>query len=247
MKAIIIDDEKLFRSSLKAMLSENCPNIEVVAEADSVESGLKCILETEFDILFLDVILKDGTGFDILLKLKASQLKFKIIFTTADDDYAIKALKINADYLLKPLGVDELKEAIQKVSISTVNELKPLSVDKPNEPIPESKKLALATAERIQIFSIDDLIRCESVNNYTFFHFKNHPKLLITRTLKDFEDLLTKHNFIRVHRSHLVKMDHLLSFERQKGNYMIMNDGTEIPVSKRKKETVLDFIAGFLF
>jgi two-component system, LytTR family, response regulator len=244
MKAIIIDDEKLIRRALKELLHTYCTDVLVVGESDGVENGFDLIAQTDFDILFLDIKMKDGTGFDLLAKLHSKSRNFQLIFTTAYDEFALKAIKQSAiDYLLKPIDPDELQKAVMKAkekqepNMLAYEELLQ-NVFKQN---PDQSKLSLATAERIYLVNIQDIIRCESTNNYTYFYLKNKSRLLITKTLKDYEELLGQQGFLRIHRSHLVNTAEIVSFEKQKGSYIILRDGTELPVSQRKKEDLMRF------
>lgn len=245
IRAIIIEDEKKSRETLAGLLERYCNNVEIVAEADGYKSGLKAIRDNKPDAIFLNIQMPDGSGFKLLEDI--AEIDFDIIFTTAYDQFAIKAIKYSAlDYLLKPIVPDELINAVNKSDQNkykgevgkNVNVLLNNIKDAPNEP----RKIVLSTAEKIHVVNVDDIIRCESDNYYTRFYFTNGEKLLISKTLKENEKLLSDHNFIRPHKSHLININYIKSFNRNEGGYIVMNDNTSIPVSRRKREQVIDII-----
>jgi len=244
MTAIIIDDVPQARQTLQQDLEIYCPEINIVGTAEGVVSGAKLLKTVQPDIVFLDIQMKDGSGFDLLDVLPT--INFHVIFTTASDAFAIKAFRYAAiDYLLKPIDPEELLEAIEKVK-NTPNtavesfDLLKTTIQKKAAP----KRLALHTQEKIHITEISDIIRCESNGNYTQFFFLGNEKLLVTKTLKEYDKLLSENNFIRVHQSHLVNPDHIKAFLKIDGGYLKMVDGSEVPVSSRKKAKVLEVIGG---
>ena len=196
IKAVIIDDISEAITVLKADLENYCVNIEVIGSADGVVSGAKLIKELKPDLVFLDIQMKDGTGFDLLEIL--NEVNFKLIFTTASDEYAVKAFKFSAvDYLLKPIDPDELMDAVSRVE----GQDKPAQrIDLLRENFVKAKRIALNTLEKIHIVNVEEILRCESNINYTMFYFTDNSKLLVTKTLKEFDNLLSGHNFIRVHQ-----------------------------------------------
>ncbi|HEY1038390.1 MAG TPA: LytTR family DNA-binding domain-containing protein [Bacteroidia bacterium] len=242
IKAIIIDDIEQARITLKKDLETYAKDIQVIAEAGGVVEGAKLLKNTQPDLLFLDIQMQDGSGFDLLDILK--EINFKIIFITASDAHAIKAFRYAAiDYLLKPVDPDELIAALSKFKEHKLNESEKykllndsLKTNKPHE------RLALHTQDKIHIVNINDIIRCESNVNYTEFFFNGGKKLLVTRTLKDFEDLLGDQGFFRVHQSHLVNTKFIKEFVKTDGGYLIMNDGSNIPVSTRKRPEVVKML-----
>lgn len=244
VKSLIIDDVERARQSLRADIEDYCPSIEIVGEADGVQTGIEAIERLKPDLVFLDIQMDDGTGFDLLEKI--GKIDFKIIFTTALNEYAIKAFKFSAvDYLLKPIDPDELQAAVSK--------LKSGKTEAPNQPNPYDllmenlkkiqntsvKKIALNTQEKVHIVAIDEVLRCESNSNYTLFHLTEKRNILVTKTLKEFEELFSDYNFVRVHHSHLINLDFLKEFVKIDGGYAIMSDGTEVPVSTRKKDALM--------
>ncbi len=239
LNAIIIDDNELARVSLSKDISDQCPEIQLIGESDGVVAGAKLIRKEHPDIVFLDIHLEDGDGFDILELVP--EFSGKIIFTTASDQHAIKAFQFSAiDYLLKPIDPMLLKSAVEKAISQIHQEDKGLTLLKENMNSPS--KLALHTAEMIKVSDVADIIRLEAMGNYTNFFFEDRSKLLVTRTLKDFADLLEENNFLRVHQSHLVNLKHLKAYIKTEGGYIMMQDGSRIPVSVRKKPGVMKAI-----
>jgi two-component system LytT family response regulator len=240
IRAIIIDDIAEARAVLKSDLENYCPSIEVVGEAEGVVTGAKCINELKPDLVFLDIQMKDGSGFDLLEILPIKN--FKLIFTTASDEYALKAFKFSAvDYLLKPIDPDELMEAVNRVEHQEkASERISLLKENLNHP----KRIALNTLDKIHIVQVAEIVRCESSVNYTMFYFTDDTKLLVTKTLKEFDQLLSDHDFIRVHQSHLINVKFIKGFTKSDG-YIFLKDGTKIPVSTRKKQVLMDMIQKF--
>lgn len=244
-KAVIIDDILKARDFLKRDLTSFCPHIEVVGEAEGVVSGLKIIKKLRPDIVFLDINMNDGSGFDILELL--DEIQFKVIFTTASDAHAIKAFKFSAvDYLLKPIDVDELTKAVGK-ALSQGKSEGQQQVELLRDSVASDEKMekiALHTAEKIHICELVDIIRCESSINYTTFYFEDKHKVLVTKTLKFYDQLLTGSGFLRTHQSHLINLSHVKEFVKGDGGYILMNDGSNIPVSARKRAEVVQIISG---
>lgn len=239
INAVIIDDIQEAIDVLKSDLESYCAEIEVIGSANGVVSGAKLIKELKPDLVFLDIQMPDGSGFDLLEIL--DDKNFKLIFTTASDEYAVKAFKFSAvDYLLKPIDPDELMDAVSRV---TQQDRPAERVDLLKENLKSTKKLALNTLEKIHIVGVDEILRCESEINYTKFHFTDGTRLLVTKTLKEFDKLLRDHNFIRVHQSHLINADAIKEFIKSDG-YVVMKDGTKVPVSTRKKQVLMEMIAG---
>lgn len=242
IKAIIIDDILQARETLRKDLSTYAPEVEVIAEASGVIEGAKMLKNMTPDVLFLDIQMQDGSGFDLLDLL--SEIKFRIIFITASDAHAIKAFRYAAiDYLLKPLDPDELKMAIEKLKTKVLDESEKYKLL--NESLNNTRnqtKLALHTHDKIHIVNIPDIIRCESNVNYTEFYFTDGKKLVVTRTLKEFEDILSEHKFFRVHQSHLINTSCIKEFNKSEGGTLLMSNGQTVPVSSRKKAQVLEML-----
>lgn len=245
IRGIIVEDEKHSRETLRGMLDRYCKNVEIVAETDSYRGGLKEIREHHPDVVFLDIQMPDGSGFRMLEEL--DEIDFEIIFTTAFDQFAIKAIKYSAlDYLLKPIDPEELVRALKKVetklSNQKVNQNIQVLLDNIKARDADPHKIILSTSEKIHIIETDQIIRCESDNYYTNFFLSDGKKILISKTLKENEQLLSDHNFIRPHKSHLVNVKYIKGFLKYDGGYIEMTDGSRIPVSRRKREKIIDVI-----
>lgn len=245
LTALIVDDIAESRINLQADLKDYCSNVEVVGEAESVISALKAIKEVKPQIVFLDIHLGDGTGFDILELLP--QIDFKVIFTTASDAFAIKAFKYSAiDYLLKPIDPDELVQAVEhaigqyRLEHQQVELLMESMQQKDKTP---PQKLALSTQEKIHVVDIQSIIRCESNDNYTTFFFTDGTKVMVSKTLKTYDQLLKDADFLRVHQRHLVNQKHVREFVKTDGGYLIMDNGSNVPVSTRKRAEVVEAIS----
>jgi len=242
MKAVIIDDVATARETLAEDIATYCPEIEIIGTADGVVSGAKLLREVKPDLLFLDIELQDGTGFDVLEI--APDLTAKVIFTTASNAYAIKAFRFSAtDYLLKPIDPDELIEAVSKAKeTAATKEGQKESIDlllqsMKTKQVP--RKLALHSQEKIHVANVDDIVRLEAGGNCTFFHFQDGSRLLVTKTLKEYDKILTEAGFLRVHQSHLVNTDLIKEYIKSEGGYLVMKNGERVSVSVRKKTEVM--------
>jgi two-component system LytT family response regulator len=219
----------------------------VVGQVEEVAQGVNALHQLKPDVLFLDIQLTDGTGFDILEQFQKQFGKpnFQVIFITAHEQYALKAFRFSAlDYLLKPIDLDDLQQVIEKIrkNKNQVSEYKNIEVLLEHlSQKTSSKRMALPTAEGIHLFDIKDIIRIESSDNYSIFYFKNNEKIMVSKTLKDYEDLLTPHGFERIHQSHLINMSYLKSFLK-KDSYVVMIDGKQLPVAIRKKDKLQQII-----
>ena len=250
--AVIIEDEQSARISLADDLATYCPSIKIIGEADHIKSGLELITKLNPMLVFLDIHLPDGTGFDLLKRLALLQgemdkLTFRVIFTTADDRQAINAIKFSAlDYLLKPIEPDELVAAVNKIKPAKGFDSIKVNIQtllENNTQTNQSKKLVLKSVESISVYSVSEVIRCEAERNYTLFHFKNDKPLLVSTTLGEFDSLLKEYGFIRVHHSHLINLNYLKKFIKTDGGHIIMTDGAEVPVAQRKKEQLLKLLS----
>jgi two-component system LytT family response regulator len=244
MYALIVDDEKRARDTIAQMIKLYCPEIGTMKEASSVKTALDIIKKEKPDILLLDIRLEDGNGFDILKKINPED--FSIIFITAYDEYAIKAFKVSAiDYLLKPLDPDELIEAIarvhKKISKQLISNRVDLFLNQIELRNSVLKKITLKTAESIYIINIEDIIYCEASKNYTTFVLVNKQKILVSKNLREYEQLLPSHVFLRPHQSYLVNLKHITQYEKGEKNCLVMTDNYAIPVSTRKKEQVMQY------
>lgn len=242
LRAVVIDDIESIRKDNVALIKTHCPNINIIGQADSVESGIALIKQVAPDIVFLDVEMPDGTGFDLLQKLKP--FDFRVIFITGYEDFAIRAFRFSAiDYLLKPLRATELVEAVQKAEESLGNEVLELKLNNlfANLERPKNlQKLLLKTTDKIYSVNVQDIVHCESDKNYTTFHFINAPQLVVSTNLKEYDTMLTPHHFFRTHKSHLINMAYFDHFVKSEGgNTIVMKNKTSIPLSVRKKDEFL--------
>lgn len=245
LSALIIDDEEKVREALMHMLSVYCPNIKVIGQTNGVESGYTLIQALQPDVIFLDVRMPDGTGFDLLKKFP--KINFHFIIITAYEEYAIQAFKVSAlDYLLKPVDPTDLINAVNKLTKVINNEETNLKFDTLLSNIDNSKneikKIVLKTQDNVFVVDIDDIIRCESQNNYTLFYLTNKSTILVSKTLKEFEEMLSPLSFIRSHQTHLVNPRSIVKFIKHPNLILVMADGATIPVSVRKKNEIERFI-----
>lgn len=246
--AVLIDDDKHLRTGMKSMLQRYASDITIIGEAESVKSGVQTLEKLNPQVVFLDIHLADGTGFDILEQLaKTNGKRPHIVFITAHEQYALKAFKFSAlDFLLKPVDPEELQKTIAKIKEALKNnnsfEHIDLLLENIRKKVDNFKRIALSTSDGIHLFEISDIIRCESQDNYTQFFIKNHKPLLISKTLKEYEELLTEHGFERVHQSHLINLAYLKSYIKTDGGYVIMADNVNVPVAQRKKDRLQDLI-----
>ena len=242
LRAVVIDDIEAIRKKNIAVIKSNCPNISIIGQADSVETGIKLIKQLSPDIVFLDIEMPDGSGFDLLQSL--NPITFKVIFITGYEDFAIKAFRFSAiDYLLKPLDANELIEAVKRAEESLSKEIFDVKLNNLFSNLERPKnlqKLILKTAEKIYSVNIQDIVNCESEKNYTTFHFINAPKIVVSTNLKEYDNLLTPFNFFRTHQSHLINMAYFDHFIKSNGgNTIVMTNKSTIPLSVRKKEEFL--------
>jgi two-component system LytT family response regulator len=243
LTAIIVDDVSQARQTLKEDLAAYCPEVEVIGEADGVVSAAKLLRKKTPDVLFLDIQMQDGSGFDLLELL--GEINFNVIFTTASDAYAIKAFRFSAvDYLLKPIDPDELIEAVKKAQAAPAPNQDHVDILLSNvKGKKQPSRLALNTMEKVHVVKLEEIIRCESSANYTIFYLSNKRQLLVTKTLKEFENMLSGVDFIRVHQSHLVNAAYIKEFVKADGGYIVMRDGSNVPVSTRKRSSVIQLMS----
>lgn len=244
LRAIIIDDMDNIRQKNMAVIKQYCPDVAILAEADSVSSGVAAIRKYLPDLVFLDVEMGDGTGFDLLQQLKP--IDFKVIFITAFQEFAIKAFRFSAiDFLLKPIDPADLVEAVQKAKETLSKEMLELqfstllsNIERPRN----LQKIILKTSEKVYSINVQDIVRCESEKNYTTFYMLNGQKLLVSTTLKEYETMLLPMGFFRTHQSHLINMLYFDHYVKTDSGSIIMKDKTVIPLSVRKKEEFLNYL-----
>jgi two-component system LytT family response regulator len=242
IKTIVIDDEMKARETILNMLKVYCPEVDIIDTAGSVEEGLEVLEKNKPDLLLLDIKMADGTGFDLLRKI--SDVTFLVIFITAFEEFAIRAIKFSAiDYILKPLDPDELVSAIEKARSvlhkDNMNEKLEALYDNLDSLNTNTKKIVLKTTDSVHIVNIKDIIRCESEKNYTHFFTVEDEKITVSRTLKEFNEMLANFKFFRVHQSHLINLEHVKKYEKQGGGVLVMNDNSAVPVAFRKKDDLM--------
>ncbi|WP_299333006.1 LytTR family DNA-binding domain-containing protein [uncultured Psychroserpens sp.] len=243
LTAIIVEDMKDAMELLKSDLATHHPEINVIDTAQSVVEAAKVLRKVQPDILFLDIMLGDGTGFDVLEIFP--DLRSKIIFVTASDEFAIKAFKFAAiDYVLKPYANEELGQAIERAKQQIQPNKERLNILKETLSAPEKKpdKISLHTLDKIIIVNLDDIVRCESDSNNTMFHLQDGKKIFVTKTLKYFADMLKPYGFLRIHQSHLVNLQCISAFIKTDGGYLMLKNGENVPVSVRKKTEVIEIL-----
>jgi len=240
LKAIIVDDEPYCCETIATLLEES-RDVEIVSVCHNAADALIAIRKYSPDIVFLDVEMPKMNGFEMLEQLP--QVNFEIIFTTSYDQYALKAIRFSAiDYLLKPVDEEELRTAIQKViqrSQKPITQQLEILLQKIHQPSTPINKIAMPTMEGLQMIPVDSIISCESDSNYTILQLKNSKKLIVSRTLKEIEELLEEHSFLRVHRCYLANMNEVEKYVKGEGGYLVMSDGTTIDVARNKKEVLL--------
>ncbi len=242
-KALIIDDENRTREFIAKMINSFGLDVLAIPAGENVQSGIKAIEELKPDIVFLDIQMPDGTGFDVLKSIK--EKNFEVIFITAHEEFAIKAIKFSAlDYLLKPIDPEELKAAVEK-AIKAIEDKKDDSQFDAlqNNILPNQKKrLVLKTQESVYVVELHEIIRCEADRNYTSFFLSSGKKILVSKTLKEYETLLSNSNFLRVQQSHLVNLDYVDRYDKGNGGSVVMKDGSEVPLSPAKREIFFKII-----
>ncbi|MDZ4668235.1 MAG: LytTR family DNA-binding domain-containing protein [bacterium] len=244
ISTLIVDDERNGREILLALLEKFCFNVAVVGTADSGEKAISMVEQLQPQLVFLDINMPGLSGFEMLERL--SPINFEVIFVTAHDAFALKAFKFSAvDYVLKPIDLDDLLNAVIKVEsklLSKTNDgagkYKELFHNMRNQQNPFDK-LGLATRDGLVFVKVSEIVRLESDVNYTWFYISGGEKILASKTLKEFEEMLMEYNFYRIHKSHLINLAHLQRYLKGEGGSVFMSDGSEVDVSRRNKEGLL--------
>ena len=242
LNAIIIDDEERNVSSLAADIKKYCPEIQLVALCSSSKEGLKAIKEHQPELLFLDIEMPWMNGFELL---ETVEINFDVIFTTAYDQYAVKAFRMSAiDYLLKPIDKNELQQAVRKVIEKQGNfsreQLVNVQANLKNNAL--AHRIGVPTREGIDFIAVEEIIYCEASGNYTHIVLMDKKRILISKPVKNMEQLLNDYNFCRVHQSYLINLNHLTKYYRGDGGYVELVDGSTINVSRSKKTELLQRI-----
>ena len=243
MKAIIVEDEKQAVVALSQEIRSQCPYLEIVGHAATLKDAEQLIKEANPDIVFLDIQLKDGNGFDLLERFESPP--FKVIFTTAFGEYALKAIKFSAlDYLLKPIDSQQLKDAVEKarqIKIENMQaQISALMENQRKDPL--LHKIALQTSKGIFLHELSSIIRIQSEGNYAGIYLTSGRKLIVSKTLKDFEEMLSNSGFVRIHHSHLINLEFLESYISKDGGYVVLSNKESLPVSKRKRPDLLKIL-----
>ena len=242
LKAVLLDDEYHCTSTLEILLKEHCKDVQIVQVFNDSVTALAYLRKTNIDVLFLDVEMPYYNGFELLNELKP--VSFQVIFVTAYDKFAIKAFKYSAfDYLLKPVDEEELIRTVHKLQYSRQNhgqmDMLMEMIDKQSKKV---DKIALPSSEGLEFVHFSELVRCESDSNYTKIILADGRYLMITKTLKELTDLLQDVGFVRIHNSHLINPKHIKRFIKSAGGFLILTDGEEVPISRQKKEQVLEIL-----
>lgn len=245
IKAIIVDDEPRNIRILKNLLEEFCPEVIVGGEAESAETAIHLIRSAQPDLVFLDIEMPFGNAFDLLDKLMP--VNFQVIFVTAFDNYALKAFRYYAlDYLLKPVDIEELKAAVKKAVERVKEKNMSQTLDVFIQTMKPSKntlqKIGLPTNDGLVFTNIEDIVRCEASGSYTIIYLHDKQKFIVSKSLKEYEDLLPEDNFCRIHHSHIVNLAYVKKYFKGRGGYIEMNDNTTIEVATRKRD---EFLAKF--
>jgi len=246
IKAIIVDDEPNNCLYLKKQLQNYCMKVDVCAMANNAAEGVQLIHQYQPDLVFLDIQMPGGNGFDLLESI--SERNFKVIFVTAYDQYAIKAIRYCAfDYLLKPINIIELQKAVERVrselkrdKIESKQQYETLQYNGGHT----AKRIALPSAQRLLFVEVSDIIRCEAESNYTRIYLRSGAKEVVSKTLKEYEELLCNEGFIRVHQSHLVNVQMIQSYEKADGGYLLMVGASQVPISRLRREKVMEVLGG---
>lgn len=236
-KILIIDDEKPTREFIRRVLESFKLNAAIFIDGENVETGIKAIEEIQPDLVLLDIQMPDGNGFDVLRR--AQYKNFEVIFITAFQEFAIQAIKFSAlDYILKPIDLEELQNSINR-ALDTMNQKtdeSQFSALQDNIQPNQKRKLVLKTLESIHIVEIDNIIRCEADKNYTSFFLAEGKRILVSKTLKDYDTMLSGYSFFRVQQSHLININFIERYDKQDGGFVIMKDGASVPLSPAKKD-----------
>lgn len=243
LKAIIVEDEPISRQILAGYLERYCPDVMLVAEADEVQSGVAAIKKHQPDILFLDVEMPKGNGFDLLEQV--GEINFETVFVTAYGNYAIKALNYSAAYyILKPVSIEDLVAAVDKIKQKKQKDQRSIHtrvlLENIHSGAPQKNKIVLPLLDGFDVVSIKDIVHCRANDNFTDFYFVDKQKKMICRTLKFYEELLAESGFMRVHKSHLINLDHIVKYTKGKGGQLTMIDGSMIDISPNKKDELME-------
>lgn len=241
IRAILIDDEIFNLENLQTLLEKHCPQVTIIATAQNIDDALDAVVKHSPNLLFLDIQMGNKTGFDVLKQLPTRN--FEVIFVTAFDQYGIQAVKFAAlDYLLKPIDIEELILAVNKAENKLSTQVQTSQLDFLLQQLKKSEtkvsKIALQMQGEIRYVNLSEIIRCEADNTYTYFFLSNDEKILVSKSLKEYADLLRPNGFLRCHQSHLVNPDYVKSLLKEDGGVLLLLSGEKIPISKPNKDAV---------
>jgi two-component system LytT family response regulator len=244
IRAIIIDDEPGNCENLEKLLEKYCPQVEILASINNIDPAVEVIMSRKPDLVFLDIELAEGTGFDMLEMLPSKN--FEVIFVTAFDRYALKAIKICAlDYILKPVNIAELVKAVsrfeERQSEKSENKRMQLLLENLST---SSKRIVLPLSNKMEFVEVDQILRCQGEGNYSHVYLKSGEKYMVCKALKEFDELLSDHNFLRVHQSHLINLNEIKSYVKTDGGYIKMKDGASVSISRQRREMVMERLKG---
>jgi len=236
IKAILVDDEENSLEALSILLQRYCPDVTITGTAQTVQSAVELIDQHQPELVFLDIALPDGLGFEVLDQV--THTGFEVIFTTAYDQYALKAFEFSAlDYLLKPIDAQKLRESVERYRKSNHSTTLPERVSVLREKLAEkTEHIILTSMDGFEVHKISDIIRCEANGSYTVFYLNNGRKVITSKTLNNFEKLLSDLCFVRVHSKHLINLEFVKKYISGRGGYIVFDDGTQVDVSERKKK-----------
>lgn len=241
IKAIIIGDDDQILNLIDITVVSYIPNVEIMARASDIKSGISAINEYEPDLILLDIKLKDGSGFDLINHFEKPD--FKVIFMSGYADYAIKAIKYNAiDYLLKPIQEEELAQAIKKADdlIRYEEKLQAKALGKTIGDLNRSHRIVLKSLDQIHVISSDDIVHIEADGSYSTFYLVDRRKIVVSKTTKEYEELLIDRGFHRIHKSHIVNINKMSYFDKADGGTLVMCNGDQVPVASRKRDMLME-------
>lgn len=245
LRTLIIDNEEQIRKGLIKQLKALCPNVSEIKEATGVTEGLKAIAEYKPDLVFLDVEMDDGTGIELIQKL--GSFNFQLIFITAHDKYAINAFKLSAiDFLLKPIDAEDLIKAVSKAEENLKNKSMELQFQILQESLSSitinEKKIVLKDSESIYFVKVSDIVHCKAEGPYTEFYLVPQQKITISKSLKEYEEMLEPFGFVRSHHSHLINIKRIVRFDKADGGTIVLENKQVVPVSQRKREQIMELL-----
>lgn len=246
LRAVIVEDERHSRETLKNLLNEYCEGVQVEGEAGEVKKAIEVIESVQPDVVFMDIELQPGTGFEVLKGV--SKVNFETIFTTAFEQYAIQAIKLSSlDYLLKPISIEDLQTAVNKCQKKRGEEQYKQQLDVLLNQLSngeEDRKICLSTADGMEFVREDDILLCKANGSYTDFKFKDGRCLVVSKHLKEYEDLLPTAHFMRVHNSFLINLREVKKFVKSEGGYILMKDDSTVSISPKKRDEFMERMMG---